>query len=214
MDRETPRGAPIEVTRVGEGVPPSQRKTRTSRDSTQNVRTCCCRESMETSHITTKGRTWTGELQTTLHDSIAGASSLRNQQAGTPCPLEWWGAASRQSWRWSGPGFSTGVGTLRDPLVFAHVVLTKTLGVRRAQEIRARITRRMDLWERGQHVGLVGDAEAEGAAREGRSDFSGEEEDNAVARSFNKTVLWGKLRQAVRWATNREGGGCLLPGDK
>ena len=51
------------------------------------------------------------------------------------------------------------------PLVFAHVVLTKTLGIRRAREIRARITRRMDLWERGQHVGLVGDAEAEGAAR-------------------------------------------------
>ena len=32
------------------------------------------------------------------------------------------------------------------PLVFAHVVLTKTLGVRRAQEIRSSITRRMDLW--------------------------------------------------------------------
>ena len=34
-------------------------------------------------------------------------------------------------------------------LVFAHAVLTKTLGVRRAQEIQARIMRRMDLWERG-----------------------------------------------------------------
>ena len=32
------------------------------------------------------------------------------------------------------------------PLIFAHVVLTKTLGVRRVQEIRARITRRMDFW--------------------------------------------------------------------
>ena len=72
----------------------------------------------------------------------------------------------------------------------------------------------MDLWERGQNVGLVGDAEAEGAAREGRAAFSGEEEDNAVARSFQETVLSGKLRQAVRRATDREGGGCLLPGDK
>ena len=45
-------------------------------------------------------------------------------------------------------------------LFFAHVVLTKTLGVRRAQEIRARITQRMDLWERVLHTGLVGDAEA------------------------------------------------------
>ena len=100
------------------------------------------------------------------------------------------------------------------PLVFAHVVLTKTLGVRQAQEIRARITRRMDLWERGQHVGLVGDAEAEEAAREGRAAFSGEEEDYAMSRSFHETVLSGKLRQAVRRATNQEGVGCLLPGDK
>ena len=30
------------------------------------------------------------------------------------------------------------------------------------------ITRRMDLWEMGLHVGLVGDAEAEGAAMEDR----------------------------------------------
>ena len=61
------------------------------------------------------------------------------------------------------------------PLVFAHVVLTKMLGVRWAREIKARITRRMELWGRGQHAGLVGDAEAEGAAREGRAAFSGKE---------------------------------------
>ena len=100
------------------------------------------------------------------------------------------------------------------PLVFAHVVLTKTLGVRRAREIWARITRPMDLWERGQHTSLLWDAEAEGAAREGRAAFSGEEEDDAVARSFHKTVLSGKLRQAVCRETDKEGGGCLLPGEK
>ena len=46
------------------------------------------------------------------------------------------------------------------PLVFAHIVLTKTLGVRRAREIQARITWRMDIWERGLHAGLLGDAKA------------------------------------------------------
>ena len=46
------------------------------------------------------------------------------------------------------------------PLVFAHVDITKTLGFRRAKEIWAWITRRMDLWDRGLHEGLVGDAEA------------------------------------------------------
>ena len=84
------------------------------------------------------------------------------------------------------------------------------MGVRRAREIRDRITRRMDLWERGQHAGLVGEAEAEGAAHEGRAAFSGEEEDDAVAQSFHETVLLGKLRQAIRRETDREGEGCLL----
>ena len=55
----------------------------------------------------------------------------------------------------------------------------------------------MDLWERGLHAGLVGDAEAEDAAKVGRAAFIGEEEEDAVARSFHETVLSGKLQQAV-----------------
>ena len=38
----------------------------------------------------------------------------------------------------------------------------------------------MDLWERGQHAGLVGDAKAERAACEGRAAFSSEEEEDSV----------------------------------
>ena len=72
----------------------------------------------------------------------------------------------------------------------------------------------MDLWDRGQHAGLVGDAEAEGAAQEVRAAFSNEEENDAVARGFHETVLSGKLREAVRRATDREGGGCLLLDDQ
>ena len=74
----------------------------------------------------------------------------------------------------------------------------KTLGVLRAKEIWARITRQMDLWDRGLRVGLVGDSEAEGAAREGRSASGVEEEDESVASSYHNTVFSGKLRQAVR----------------
>ena len=69
-------------------MPHLQRKTRTSRDSPQNVRTCCCREYMETSFITTTGCTWTGEFRTTLHSSVVGAGSLLSQRAGTPRPPE------------------------------------------------------------------------------------------------------------------------------
>ena len=81
----------VEVIRMAGGAPPPRWKRRTSQDSPQNVRTCSCRESMETSRITMMGRTWTGELQTTLHGSITGAGLLQNQRAGTPRPLERWG---------------------------------------------------------------------------------------------------------------------------
>ena len=60
-------------------------------------------------------------------------------------------------------------------LVFSHVVLTKTLGIRRAREISSRISRRMDLLERGIQSGLVRGAEAEGAVREGKDARGGEE---------------------------------------
>ena len=75
--------------------------------------------------------------------------------------MEWRGFLSR-SWN------------SKTPLVFAHVVLTMTLGVRRSQEIRARLTSQMDLWERGIHASLVGDSEAEVADREGRAAYGGE----------------------------------------
>ena len=95
------------------------------------------------------------------------------------------------------------------------------MGFRRAREIRARITRCMDLWERVQHSGMVGGAKVEGAACEGRAAFIGKDEEDAVSQSFHETVISGKLRQAVRRATNREGVGCpfrttnaLKPGDR
>ena len=76
----------------------------------------------------------------------------------------------------------------------------------------------MDLWERGLHAGLVGDSEAEGDAREGRSTSGGEDEDEdedeALAQSYHDTVLSSKPQQATCRATDREGRGCLLPDDQ
>ena len=54
------------------------------------------------------------------------------------------------------------------PLVFAHVALTSNLSARKARDTKARIDRHLDLWERGIHTGLLGDALSEGKAREGR----------------------------------------------
>ena len=72
--RETPRVAHVEVVICGGGyMPPLQRKTRAYLTLPQNVRTCYCRESMETTRITTMGRAWTEESQTTLSVSVVGA---------------------------------------------------------------------------------------------------------------------------------------------
>ena len=101
------------------------------------------------------------------------------------------------------------------PLVFSHIFLTKTLGVHRAKDTQARITRQIDLWEMGLHAGLVGDAKAEGGAREGRAASGVEEEDNkVVSRRYHDTVLYGKTSQSVLLETNRDGGVCLLLDDQ
>ena len=71
----------------------------------------------------------------------------------------------------------------------------------------------MDLWKRDLHTGMVGDAEVVGAAREVRASRAGEDEDKALSRSYHYTVLSGKLRQAIRRATDREGGRFLLMDD-
>ena len=73
MDRETPRGAPVEVIRVGGGTCPPQRKTHTSQTLPQNAHTCCCEKSMKTSLIKTMVRTWTGGLRVMLSGSVVGA---------------------------------------------------------------------------------------------------------------------------------------------
>ena len=79
------------------------------------------------------------------------------------------------------------------PLVFAHVVLTKILGAQKSREIRARINRRLDLWERGIHASLVGDKLAEGRAQYGRVErHEEEEEEDCLVSSFHRTLLSGK----------------------
>ena len=58
------------------------------------------------------------------------------------------------------------------------------LCILRAREIRASITRRINLWERGLHVGLVGCAEVMGDIREGKNYSGGEGGDKDVARCY------------------------------
>ena len=66
----------------------------------------------------------------------------------------------------------------------------------------------------GLHVGLVGNAKSEEAARKGRFASGGQEKDKTVSSIYHNTVLPGKIRQAVCQTTDREGGGCFLPYDQ
>ena len=52
-------------------------------------------------------------------------------------------------------------------LVFAHMVLAKTLGACNTREIQSNIDHYLDLWERGIHAGLVDGVLSEVRAREG-----------------------------------------------
>ena len=78
----------------GGWLAPPWRKTRIYMTLTLNVRTCCCRKSMETFLTTTMGRTWTEESLTTLYGSVVGYRYPRNWLAGIPRPQEQWGTAS------------------------------------------------------------------------------------------------------------------------
>jgi hypothetical protein len=96
------------------------------------------------------------------------------------------------------------------PLVFVSVVLQTTPGVKRARDIRKRLTHRMDLWDQGKFSALVEDTETEVQSRHGSHPAPDAE---AAARSFNSKVLSGRLRSAVRSLTQQDQGGVLQPDD-
>ena len=54
----------------------------------------------------------------------------------------------------------------------------------------------------------------EGRAREGRVERRVEEEEDLLVHSFHINVLLRKLRQTVRWDTEREGGEVSSPGGR
>ena len=64
----------------------------------------------------------------------------------------------------------------------------------------------MELWEKGIHAVLVGDAEAEVAAREVRMAQWEEDYDN-LEWELHSTVLSGNICQVACRARNRRGGG-------
>ena len=67
------------------------------------------------------------------------------------------------------------------------------------------------MWTDGQNDALVQDIVGEATGGAGRRRINEDEE--VIARKYNSMVLDGKLRAAVRYATDRSGGGVLMPTD-
>ena len=99
----------------------------------------------------------------------------------------------------------------KSALIFAACVLQKIPGVIRARDINRRVERRWTLWIGGSYTALVQDIV--GKAMRGVGCSRGTINKDLVARKYNSMVLDGKLRAAVRFATDRDGGGVLLPQD-
>ncbi len=96
-------------------------------------------------------------------------------------------------------------------LLFTVYVLRKSPGVIRARDIKCRVEHQLQLWTDGHYNALV--QNIIGEAMRGAGSGRGMADKDIIARKYNSMVLDGKLRAAVRFATNRGGGGVLLPQD-
>ena len=98
------------------------------------------------------------------------------------------------------------------PMVFIGEVLVNTSGILKAKAVRARTTRRLDLWEQGMFMGMVEDTEVEGRLRSGKAPAG--KLDAQKDRVFLMQVLAGNIRNAVRSVMGRNQGGFKYQTDK
>jgi hypothetical protein len=96
------------------------------------------------------------------------------------------------------------------PLVFVAIILQTTPGDKRARDIPKRVTHRMDLWYKVKFIALIDDTETEVQSRHDSHPVPDEE---TFARAFNRKVLSGRLRSAVRNLTIHDQGGVLHSDD-
>jgi hypothetical protein len=94
-------------------------------------------------------------------------------------------------------------------LLFTACVLHKSPGVIRARDIKRWVEHRLQLWTDGHYDALVHNIVGE--AIRGAGSGRGTADKDIIARKYNSMVLNGKLRAAVHFATDRGGGGVLLP---
>jgi hypothetical protein len=96
-------------------------------------------------------------------------------------------------------------------LIFAACVLHKSPSMFQACDIKHRVECWLKLWIDGHYNALMQDIVGE--AMRGAGGGWGMINEDIIACKYNSMVLNGWLHAAVRFTTNRGGGGVLLPQD-
>ena len=96
-------------------------------------------------------------------------------------------------------------------LFFQASILQKSTDVTRAGDIRKRIENRLSAWAREEYewleISTIKDSDGF------KSNKKKEEKDEETSKTFNRMVMEGRMRAAIRWATERENGGPLMSHD-
>eukprot|EP00957_Ditylum_brightwellii_P177277 13504733-Ditylum_brightwellii.AAC.1 len=96
-------------------------------------------------------------------------------------------------------------------IVYTEVILQHQKGVKSYHNVRWRMKHRVDLWEKGDHKGLVEDTIKVNKCQQptGQRNKLAEH----ICWVYTRMFLQGKLHQAVQWVTGRDKGGLFLPSD-
>ena len=93
---------------------------------------------------------------------------------------------------------------------FPALILQKDKNVKKTNEIRKLLKRRMSMWKEGLFLDLI--REAEQCDRK-LPNSSGVITSEKEIKIFSDLILQGRLREAVRFITDRQGGGIMDPSD-
>jgi hypothetical protein len=96
-------------------------------------------------------------------------------------------------------------------IVFQIVIMQRSRDVKQAKDIRKRISRRLNAWDEGKFKMLIRDTERD--LKSFLSTKQGNVTAEQRAKIFHRKMLRGDVRGAVRYLTEREKGGILLPDD-
>ncbi|CEM24780.1 unnamed protein product [Vitrella brassicaformis CCMP3155] len=92
--------------------------------------------------------------------------------------------------------------------VFVRTLIQRDPDVKRKRDVKRMLWRRLEMWQKGQVEELVCEAER---LDQQFPTTQPQLDDASVYRIFNKLMLEGKVRAAVRFVTERGGGGVLHP---